>query len=71
MVKVLNVKTANTLGRLQCHEGGVLCTSFDRDRGALATGSDDGRIALWGILSDTYVGPVPLNRHDACVDTAS
>merc|ERR1711920_729342 len=56
-VELFDSKTAASLGRLQCHDKGVLCAAFDRERGALATGSEDGRIALWGALSETYMGP--------------
>merc|ERR1712232_1403285 len=56
-VELFDAKTATSLGRLQCHDGGVLCAAFDSDRGTFATGSEDGRIALWGTLADTYLGP--------------
>ncbi|CAE7512694.1 GUP1, partial [Symbiodinium necroappetens] len=56
-VELFDAKTATSLGRLACHDGGVLCVSFDRQRGALAAGGEDGRIAVWGLFSETYEGP--------------
>eukprot|EP00933_Yihiella_yeosuensis_P037132 TRINITY_DN31003_c0_g1_i1.p1 TRINITY_DN31003_c0_g1~~TRINITY_DN31003_c0_g1_i1.p1 ORF type:complete len:381 (+),score=67.12 TRINITY_DN31003_c0_g1_i1:72-1214(+) len=67
-VELFDGKTSSSLGRLQCHDGGVLCVSFDRDRGALAAGGEDGRIAIWGVLSETYNGPatgVQKNKEDS------
>lgn len=64
-VELFDVKTARSLGRLRCHDGGVLGCAFDRERGALATAGEDGRIALWGVLSETYAGPAAAARHDA------
>ncbi|CAE7216797.1 speE [Symbiodinium sp. KB8] len=57
-VELFDAKTATSLGRLACHDGGVLCVSFDRQRGALAAGGEDGRIAVWGLFSETYEGHV-------------
>lgn len=57
-VELLDSKTRCSLGRLRCHDRGVLCTAFDRERGLLATSGEDGRIALWDVLSQTYDGPV-------------
>jgi len=59
-VELFDVKTAQSLGRLHCHDAGVLGAAFDRERGALATAGEDGRIALWGALSETYAGPVAV-----------
>jgi len=56
-IELFDVKTSQSLGRLRCHDAGVNCAAFDRKRGAFATGSEDGRIALWGVLADTYTGP--------------
>ncbi|CAE7254453.1 Gnb1l [Symbiodinium natans] len=56
-VELFDAKTATSLGRLACHDGSVLCVTFDRQRGALAAGGEDGRIAAWGLFSETYTGP--------------
>eukprot|EP00971_Amphidinium_carterae_P281471 5588090-Amphidinium_carterae.4 len=53
-IGLFDAKTAKRLGALQCHDGGVLCACFDRIRGTFATGGEDGRIALWGTLADSY-----------------
>jgi len=56
-LELFDVKTARSLGRLPCHNASVLSAAFDRERGALATGGEDGRIALWSIFVDSYTGP--------------
>uniref|UniRef100_A0A7S4RZ84 Peroxin-7 n=1 Tax=Alexandrium monilatum TaxID=311494 RepID=A0A7S4RZ84_9DINO len=56
-IELFDAKTSSSLGRLQCHDGGVLCAAFERERGVFATGSEDGHIALWDTLSSTYAGP--------------
>jgi len=39
---------------LHGHSGKVLCCSFDFSGGTLATGSDDGEIRLWRVVSDEW-----------------
>lgn len=56
-VEMIDVKTARSIGRLRCHDSGVLGIAFDSDRGTFATAGEEGRIALWGVLAETYQRP--------------
>lgn len=56
-IELFDVKTQKELGTLRCHTASVLSVAFDRERGALATCGEDGRIAIWATYVNTYAGP--------------
>eukprot|EP00913_Durusdinium_trenchii_P035447 g33173.t1 len=54
----LHTKTAKSLNRLVCHDDAVLSVAFEREKGSFATGGADGRIAIWSLFCESYLGPI-------------
>eukprot|EP00434_Breviolum_minutum_P016563 symbB.v1.2.014602.t1/scaffold1071.1/size202461/15 len=57
-VELFDGKTGKSLNRLVCHDDSVLSVTFEATTGRFASAGADGRIALWNLFSDTYLGPV-------------
>ncbi|CAK9012562.1 unnamed protein product [Durusdinium trenchii] len=57
-VELFDGKTAKSLNRLVCHDDAVLSVAFEREKGSFATGGADGRIAIWSLFCESYLGPI-------------